>query len=82
MIRALPLVTRFDTVPDENGRHKWCYFCHPEKYPTMPEFHTLCARCGVYMRTDVRDDPMNEYMQVCPQCEEDMARDGYMRHVR
>lgn len=46
-----------------------CYFCHPAAYPLMPAFHTLCCRCGELILTDVKGDPMNDRMEVCPKCD-------------
>lgn len=54
-----------DTTWD--NRHV-CYFCRPDQYPEMPEKHTLCSRCGVLIEIPI-EDPMNDSMFVCDQCE-------------
>lgn len=46
-----------------------CYFCNPHVYLTMPPHHTLCARCGELIITNVKGDPMNERLEVCYRCD-------------
>jgi len=59
---------------DLNGEHA-CYFCHPELYPDMPDWHSLCARCGGLIRTaGLSGDPMNEAMIICEDCESDLDK--------
>lgn len=72
---------------DRNGTvHHKCWFCTSVKpsrkgesyikdgYPPMPPGCTLCARCGVLIYTG-QDDPENEAMAVCRECEAAIERD-------
>lgn len=52
-----------------------CYFCKPSGYRVMPPHHALCARCGELILTDVRGDPLNERMEVCPRCDWELWRE-------
>jgi hypothetical protein len=56
------------------GEHG-CYFCQPFCYPPMPSMHTLCAMCGVLHTID-RNDPMNEDMSVCDECDERLRKEA------
>lgn len=56
-----------------NGTPHTCYFCAPERYPAMPELHTICARCGQLIYTPEHDDPMNLALTICEKCETDIA---------
>lgn len=55
------------------GEGHSCYFCRPEDYPPMPSLHTLCARCGQFIFTPQKNDPMNERMAVCERCETELG---------
>lgn len=55
-----------------SGLHT-CYLCKPQEFPPMPDFHTLCARCGALIRVDELD-PMNFAMAVCPPCDLDIRQ--------
>jgi hypothetical protein len=54
------------------GKHL-CYWCRPHFYPPMPEFHTLCARCGQFLFTPGYNDPRNMAMVVCEKCDHEMS---------
>lgn len=55
-----------------------CYFCRPDNYLPMPEFHTLCCCCSQLIFTpEVADDPMNEAMLACERCEKEFAADSH-----
>jgi hypothetical protein len=59
----------------EFGRHT-CYFCHPEAYPPMPEFHTLCSCCSQLIRTPGINNPFNDDMLLCPDCETELGAEN------
>jgi uncharacterized paraquat-inducible protein A len=64
------------TIPNQwdTPKHQedGCYWCNPERFPAMPEDHSLCSRCGalIYLRGI---DPFNEGMALCPQCNIDVV---------
>lgn len=52
-----------------------CYFCQPENFPDMPDFHTLCCRCGNLIKLDYMD-PMNLGMEACSTCIDELNADS------
>jgi hypothetical protein len=58
------------THPDYTPRlsHS-CFFCHPERYPEMPEGKTLCARCGDMIDRVEGNTLRNDAMDLCARCE-------------
>lgn len=62
-----------------HGPEHLCWFCATRQqredfFPEMPYGHTLCARCGAFMKTGI-DDPSNQQMRVCTECGETLAGD-------
>jgi len=49
------------------GGHQ-CWFCKPDVYPPMPEWHTLCARCGDLIFVPGVDHLVDR-MLVCAACD-------------
>lgn len=53
--------------PEDKSSH-FCHLCCPEAFVTLAPGYTTCARCGVVILTGDEDDPMNEAMDVCETC--------------
>lgn len=54
-------------APQQFWRHH-CWSCCPSEFPPMPDFHTLCTRCGDLIKVSELD-PFNMAMVACLRCE-------------
>lgn len=63
--------------PERPSKHV-CWWCVTDDqrrtlYPPLPPGCTKCARCGAVIYTGRAGDPLNEAMDVCTKCREEMG---------
>ena len=62
----------WEQVRGADGKHGYCFWCAPERYPAVPPGWMICARCGALYATDEKIDQelWMEGLYVCKPCDE------------
>lgn len=70
-----PMFEPFDKEGNRLSDLHHCRLCKPEYYVTLAPGYVTCARCGVVILTGKEDDPMNEAMDVCESCADEIEKE-------